>query len=644
MKKAVSLIVVLSVIFNVFGVGALSSRVYADDETTSSGNQLAMVGVDDAAFFGLVCLGGWLSGLFASLSAELLEELPPTVQASINNNAIANGELINIYESGGNKYLVPIDGLDSDNAEFASFICDYMNSRSDLNTILSGFNASNGVHGQVNVSGAIYEDAKTHAVNAFTAYLESKRLSKTMSQLVADGWEPSYNFSFVGPLTPAQMMSTTEWTSTDFEGWHFSTPTIYDGDGMYFPTEASCISHGANYYYLQYANHWFAIYQVGSRCNYSTYVVYNNELFLFPSAAYSSGGDISIGNSISDLSYFVSKSGHHLSDYVSDYHGLVFGFVYTTDTTLNYAVLQSDDLDVSDFEVTTPGATIDQAYKSDEAPVAAAVAAGILPENATLSLDSNGNIVSANGITIEQLESLVDHLSADQIQFEDFEEYLNYITALLMKANVNTGTITDVLNSLRAYEQSQSDALSSINANIKSIADTLTLEGELEKNEAEFSTIIGEHTGLAEANTFVSNWTLVNQLQGLLYNVLNGDRFTNDPPSFRFYWDSDKDGVQEVYTALDLSFLENTLTNTYLEDKDRFKTPLTVREFLQGIMILFCYVSFVINMLRKLSGLVSGGESAASNGLDIAKYDSMNTVSVSRGGIPLNNNNNIPYA
>ena len=141
-----------------------------------------------------------------------------------------------------------------------------------------------------------------------------------------------------------------------------------------------------------------------------------------------------------------------------------------------------DNLTESDFTVTTPGATINQAYKPDEAAVAAGVAAGILPsdtDNITLVIDSSGNIASANGITIEQLQAIADQLAEGQVQFEDFESYLQYITALLQTANVNTGTITDVLNGLRAYEQQQTDALDEINAKMDSISEIISATSEI---------------------------------------------------------------------------------------------------------------------------------------------------------------------
>ena len=63
---------------------------------------------------------------------------------------------------------------------------------------------------------------------------------------------------------------------------------------------------------------------------------------------------------------------------------------------------------------------------------------------------------------------------------------------------------------------------------------------------------------------------------------------------------------KEVYTALDLSFLEAPLTNENLEDKGRFNGGLTVREFLQYLMIFLCYILFGIKVIKKLPGLIGG--------------------------------------
>ena len=109
-------------------------------------------------------------------------------------------------------------------------------------------------------------------------------------------------------------------------------------------------------------------------------------------------------------------------------------------------------------------------------------------------------------------------------------------------------------------------------------------------------------------------------------NILDPQEYSSGAPNFEFYYDSDKDGVAETYNAFDLSFLETPLTNANLKDKRHFTQPMTVREFIQYLIIFICYVGFAIKVLRKLPGLFAGGESTAQDGLTMQAIESGKTL------------------
>ena len=205
MKKAViSVFLVLTLVLNVFGFGVLEARASAEAISAT------------LAFAILTVVAGALTGVASNLAADALQKIPSDVQTLIQNSAIDNGEVIQIVESGGNYYFAPISGLSGDTAEFADFICNYFNDRSDIDTLISGYIAENsGLHGQVNLSGSRYSTIKTMAVQAYTAYLEVKShlidlssANDVMDELAAalgHEWDPTWQFDFVGPLTPIQL-------------------------------------------------------------------------------------------------------------------------------------------------------------------------------------------------------------------------------------------------------------------------------------------------------------------------------------------------------------------------------------------------------------------------------------------------------
>lgn len=128
-------------------------------------------------------------------------------------------------------------------------------------------------------------------------------------------------------------------------------------------------------------------------------------------------------------------------------------------------------------------------------------------------------------------------------------------------------------------------------------------EKENEKEEDKKAPFDPEIAGLAGlAGTF----PLYEQCKKLLENLFNYDDIVH-PPSFKFYWDSNKDGINEVYDVLDLSFLETSLTNKNMVDKGFWSTPIKVIDVIRYVIAAVIYGLFVMRLLKRLPFFYGGG-------------------------------------
>lgn len=103
-----------------------------------------------------------------------------------------------------------------------------------------------------------------------------------------------------------------------------------------------------------------------------------------------------------------------------------------------------------------------------------------------------------------------------------------------------------------------------------------------------------------------SGFTLYDQCKLIISNVFNYDDVV-DPPSFKFYWDSNGDGESEIYDVLDLSFLETTLTNDNMEDKGWFATPIKAIDLLRYIIAAVIYGLFAMRLIKRLPTFYGSG-------------------------------------
>lgn len=101
-------------------------------------------------------------------------------------------------------------------------------------------------------------------------------------------------------------------------------------------------------------------------------------------------------------------------------------------------------------------------------------------------------------------------------------------------------------------------------------------------------------------------FNLYEQCKKLISNVWNYNS-TASPPNFKFYYDSNGDGVSEEYNVLDLSFLETQLTNENLADKSWFSNPIRIIDLIRWLTALVIYSLFVMRLIKRLPGFYGQG-------------------------------------
>ena len=150
---------------------------------------------------------------------------------------------------------------------------------------------------------------------------------------------------------------------------------------------------------------------------------------------------------------------------------------------------------------------------------------------------------------------------------------------------------------------------------VDNITKAITAEHTLEDVKFENSYLTVEHTGFKEAKTLVDKLPIINQSKTLLNNLFettkNREQNNNNVPNFSFYWDSNDDGVKEKYTLMDLSFMEQRLSNSNLVDKGRYSSSMTIRQFVQSLIVLIAYSMFAIKLLKRLPAFFGGASSGA---------------------------------
>lgn len=636
MKKVITIVLVFTIALNVLGFGFLNVR-------SSAEAQVAAVGVDDAliSLFGSM-LATYLGGMLGNGIQDAVshyyndpDELERGLLNKVNSNAFANGEVIKLSgRSATGYYFEPATGHEND--ETAIFIADFFNNDPDIQDV---YNKYMGTYDETLLDQAIqtyipfnpiddlyaesYANVKNAALKALVNYTNHKAqvqaaaeagtgVASTLSELGA----VTYPFDFTGPIAEITMPTMSGSVSLDAEGFHFYSPYAFSNK-IYFDTTAQALAHGGSYTYEHPNGDLYRPYYQFSSYGWGYYIVYNGDLFykerqssdtirFYEDVAPYTG-------TLNDYWSCTNSQGVRFSDVfsgdydVNNYYGGVF---YMTEAKDSDHLIPGASYTTDDFTSSTgEGETISIPRSEAEEAIGGAIGLGLVSSNPSLTIGQDGSIEAVDGISLETLENLVSQLSEGTLKsYDSIEDYLLSIQGLLQAGNTDRNTINRILDNIRANTSSLSD----INANIAAIAQALSIEAEAEIDlpDIDAETFIINHTGLAEAQAIVNGIPVVNQVTQLLSNVLDSNQYSSGAPNFRFYWDSDGDGTREVYNALDLSFLDNSIDTNTLSDSGRFSGSMTYRQFLHSLIIFLCYLGFGIKIIKKLPALFGGSESS----------------------------------
>lgn len=612
MKKIISAVIVITIVINVIGAGFLNVRASAEVATAVVVSLCSVI-------------IGVLSGIAGDAITRSVPELENLdVQGMINYRATHNGEVIEINEDmwDQHKYFVPADNLDSEQAEFAQYLCDHLNESGAVEQYIQGYNQQyDGISSQIEVSASTYTAIKNSILHSFNDYINAKASAEAASGVgssLSELGAVTYPFDFTGPLPSLTLPTTSGAVSLDMNGFHF-TPPYTIGLSESYSTEEQAINHGGSI--VQQSGSSYIPYQSYNAYGYGFYVIYGGEMYF--NGGYSANRDISTMTVRSqqpdfntwNSSSWVSASGVRLCDVHTftideiDNGALVGGIMFHTEyKDWDHRFPFSYSYSPEDFIVAELGDDITLDRTPAEDSIGSAMGLGLVSSNPTLTIDTTtGEITAADNIDLATLESLIEKLSEGQLKFDDIEGYLQSIVALLQAQGADQKTISAILQGIRSNTSSIAD----INAAVQSISDAMSIEAEaeIELPDVDAEAFIVNHTGLPEATTIVNGIPVVGQITQLLNNVLDSSQYSSGAPNFKFYWDSDGDGTREVYNALDLSFLDNRIASDTLSDSGRLSDSMTYRQFLHALIIFLCYVGFAIKIIKKLPSLFGASES-----------------------------------
>ncbi|MCM1334596.1 MAG: hypothetical protein NC084_00060 [Bacteroides sp.] len=565
-----------------------------------------------------------------------------------NLSTDVSGGLIELYVSDDQQavFVQPASGLSGDQLEMAEYIAD------SLTTDLS--KASLTIYGEEPYSKILYRDLqwvpgtalgscdlsatsylylKTSALKAINGYVareayEKRELGAAELEAALGESFPRVTMDLTDPLNNRISFKTSEKNNVTIlskDGFQFSSP---------FPYASAHYAHGFTTEYIKHIENEFGSYFVQNNGQYweytEAYEVYGVTYYFIlqdGSLVYMSGyysgtpGSFTLGLNASHT--YNRKYSHEFFDvngtslghlYIDDLHpvseGLVFNVENQIPSSLPFKVVET--LTDDDFTTTTGGEAVSQEFPltGAEKIAGSAINMGLVSSDPPLTIGEDGTITKIDDIPVEKLESILDAITSGDLNLESIEDYLSLISTLVANGNLTSTEQRKILENVNANTAAGAKDLSQIREALNELTEALTkeYEWEIDDSESEISWITAEHTGFTEAKQLTDELEAVTQSKQLLNNLLNKfDSADDRAPSFSFYWDSDKDGELEEYTVLDLSFMEQTLTNSNLKDKRRFKNGnMTVRSFVHFLIILVSYVSFAIKIIKKLPSLING--------------------------------------
>ena len=219
-----------------------------------------------------------------------------------------------------------------------------------------------------------------------------------------------------------------------------------------------------------------------------------------------------------------------------------------------------------------------------------------------------GSISNEQGAaTVEQLTALLEYIKS--LNIEGTNDYISKIEATLDSLNHRdedqSALLADVVGTLRDLKEFLSSlGVDSISEDIKSISTALAEARAKETASSDFQKKMEEE--IYTAVPFNNDFKLYNQCKYFIETVFNYDDIVS-PPNFSFYWDSDGDGVKEIYNPFDFSILETKLTNENMVDKSILPIEIKVIDVIRYVIALCIYGLFVMRLIKRLPTFYGSG-------------------------------------
>ena len=439
-----------------------------------------------------------------------------------------------------------------------------------------------------------YEKLKEGIANK----LIQNSVDKDVIDMVGNGVLPQYDFSFVGPQPSISAPVINGSAPLKKDGFLFSPPIPHTTNK--FSTEAEARSYfpfdnveiygdDANGYTVSCYKNLYGM---------SRYVLYNGKLYFFTERNYVGYQyELGFGHSTAfshSKSIYYSADGECLADVYKEGSYFSYGFALNETGEIQSGSPTTAFVSDSDFTSQIGGGTVDIPRSEIEDIIGRAMELGLAVPDSWIQFAQDGSISSVDGIELAKLQELIDAVLAGNVGFENMQEYLDLLSKLVAAGNL-TATQQKTL--------------------VDNITKAITAEHTLEDVKFENSYLTVEHTGFKEAKTLVDKLPIINQSKTLLNNLFettkNREQNNNNVPNFSFYWDSNDDGVKEKYTLMDLSFMEQRLSNSNLVDKGRYSSSMTIRQFVQSLIVLIAYSMFAIKLLKRLPAFFGGASSGA---------------------------------
>lgn len=526
-KKIVSILLALIVLVNLIGSGFFSVRAHAIAPLVAAFLEVAketIVGLG----IGVTAQGGTqvICGISDTARAVNTEKF---FQQSISD--VTNDNLISArMDDDGYVIFSPSPNCSSESSVLANRLANELNSLDPFYRYVDsdGFN--------VNISAKAYAAIKNAVTNTYGKTLAEMASGDAVAS--AAGLTP-YDFTFSGPVLPFQMpiLTSGEVVGGNIGGYNLSSPEQLNANGNFnekrstaFGIEVNSYSGNDNYGYEL----WCVI-PSGVCYNWGMYIVYNGKIYYCP--GYSSEVNDKVldkqtfrtSNITSSYTSFYDVDGNKLNKKGLSPTSYVCGVYYVVDPTKPGR--PQTEITVSDISGTEAGTstalTLAPQRTSAEETVGEGMAIGVIPQDATLTLDDSGNIVKVDGIDLSSIESLLNQLKNGQLDFDSLEAYLSTIQTLLANGNATRSDIDAIMRNLQRTIESSNDQTALINAintalqaQTAAITDALNPAGEADEDNTIPETLTGIDEKIGNlTDVFSSEGELLSYLESIEANT-----------------------------------------------------------------------------------------------------------------------------